>query len=293
MSPSHILLALLVAVIWGINFTIIRIGLGSFPPILLVAIRFVVVALPVFLFPRPNISWKRFFALGIFLFLGQFTFLFTSMSVGMPAGVASILMQSQVFLTILIAAVFLKEMPTRIQVIGMVIACLGLFIISETVGGADFTLLGLLLCLTAAAFWATGNVLLRGIGKVDMLALVTWLSLIPPIPLFALSYVLEGPDAIAGAFSSIDWVSIGVILYLAFLSTTVCYAIWSRLLAQYSAATVVPFALLVPIFGMGSAMIFLGEQFGPLRLTGMALVFVGLVIAVLPVKHFRKLLAKY
>ncbi len=282
MRPIHIFGAILVALIWGVNFTIIRVGLGSFPPLLLVALRFVVAALPVFILPRPAVSWGRLIAIGATLFLGQYAFLFTGMSLGLPAGLASVLLQSQAFLTILMAALVLREKPTQRQIIGTVVSLLGLTTIATTVGGADFTLIGLVFCFASALSWACGNVLIRGVGKADMLAFVSWLSLLQPIPLFILSLLFEGPGAIYYAMEAMNWAGISAVIYIGLLSTTVAFAIWSRLLSLYSAANVVPFSLLVPVFGTTSAAVFLGETFNFTKLIGMGLVLFGLVIIALP-----------
>lgn len=282
MKPHHIALALLVAAIWGINFTVIVIGLGSFPPLLLAALRFVVVALPAFVLPRPDLPWSRLVAIGATLFLGQFAFLFTGMAAGMPAGLASVILQAQAFLTILLASVALRERPTPRQIAGTLVALVGLIVIAWTVGGPDFSTLGLGLCLAAALCWAVGNVLLRGAGKLDMLSLVAWISLIPPVPLFMLSLLLDGPEAIGQALLALNWSGVWAVLYISVLSTTLGFGIWGWLMKQYPAATVAPFSLLVPIFGAASAAIVLGERFGPARLTGMALIVAGLVIVAVP-----------
>ncbi|SDA66862.1 O-acetylserine/cysteine efflux transporter [Mesorhizobium qingshengii] len=278
------LLALLVAAIWGINFTVISIGLGSFPPLLLAALRFVVASLPALVLPRPNVSWPRLFWIGATLFLGQFALLFTGMALGLPAGLASVTLQSQAFLTILIASIVLRERPTARQVAGSLIAFVGLGVIGLTVGG-DFSTAGLGLCLASALCWAFGNVLLRGAGKVDMLAMVVWLSLIPPVPLFALSMLLDGPATIAHALTAMRWSGAGAVIYISVLSTILSYAIWGHLLKLYPAGTVAPFSLLVPIFGALSARIVLGEQFEVTRVVGMMLILAGLVVVVAPLRQ--------
>lgn len=282
MKPQHIVLALLVAAIWGINFTVITIGLGSFPPLLLVALRFIIAAIPALFLPRPNISWPRLISIGATLFLGQYALLFTGMTVGMPAGLASVALQSQAFMTILIAAVILREKPTARQIAGTLVAFIGLIVIAETAGSHDFSLAGLGLCLAAALCWAIGNVQLREAGKLDMLPLVVWLSIIPPIPLLALSLIMDGPATVGHALLTLSWSGAGAVLYISILSTIVCFAIWGLLLKQYPAATVAPLSLLVPIFGAASAAIVLGERFGPVRMIGMALILVGLIIIVVP-----------
>lgn len=280
MKPQHVVLALLVAVIWGVNFTVVSIGLGSFPPLLLAALRFVITGSLALFIPKPKVSWPRLIAIGCTLFLGQFSFLFSSMAIGMPAGLASVTLQSQAFLTILIAALALGEKPTTRQIAGTLVAFVGLAVIAGTAGGAGFSIMGLLLCLAAALCWATGNVLLRGAGKPDMLALIVWLSLIPPVPLFGLSLLISGPATVMHALLALNWHGIGAVLYIAILSTLVGYGIWGQLLKHYPAATVAPFSLLVPLFGVSSAAIILGERFDSTRMLGMVLVLSGLVIVV-------------
>lgn len=286
MKPQHIILALLVAAIWGVNFTVVSIGLGSFPPLLLAALRFVLAALPALFIPRPNVSWPRLIALGSTLFLGQFGFLFTGMAMGMPPGLASVILQSQAFLTILVAAFVLRERPTSRQITGTVIAFTGLAVISVTAGGVGFSLAGLALCLVAALCWSAGNVLLRGAGRPDMLPLMVWMSLIPPIPLFGLSLLLDGPATIGHALLTIDWKGAGAVIYNAVFSTLVGYGIWGQLLKHYPTGTVAPFSLLVPIFGVASAALVLGETFDPQRMLGMALILAGLVVVVLPLRRW-------
>ena len=284
MKPQHMVLALLVAAIWGVNFTVVTIGLGHFPPLLLAAIRFVIAAIPALFLPRPNVSWPRFLAIGTTLFLGQFGFLFTGMAVGLPPGLASVALQSQAFLTILIAAFILHEQPTTRQISGTIVAFIGLVVIAATVGGSGFSIAGLILCLAAALCWATGNVLLRGAGQPDMLSLMVWLSLIPPLPLFGLSLLLDGPATIINALLTMNWSGAGTVLYLSLLSTIIGYGIWGQLLKHYTAATVAPFSLLVPLFGVASAALILGERFNPARLGGMVLILAGLMIVAFPVR---------
>ena len=282
MKLKELLIALFVVVIWGVNFVVIKVGLGSFPPLLLAALRFAVAAVPAIFLPRPNVPLGRFLFIGLTLFTGQFALLFTGMAAGLPAGLASVVIQSQAFFTGPIAVLILGERIFPRQIGGTAIAFLGLVAIALTAGAHDFTLTGLLLCLGAALCWSIGNVALRGAGKVDMLAMVCWLSLVPPLPLLGLSLVVDGPATIAHALINMDWAGIGSVLYIGVLSTNVGYGFWAYLLKHYPAGQVAPFSLLVPITGTLAAAILLGEQFGEVRLLGMMLVFVGLVIAVAP-----------
>ncbi len=287
MPVRHIALAVLVTAIWGFNFVVIRLGLGSVPPLLLAALRFVVAALPVVFLARPNVPLARMIAIGMTLFVGQFAFLFPAMKLGMPPGLASVTLQSQAFLTILFAALALGERPKPRQLAGAGVAALGLLTIATTVGG-DFTTIGLGLTIASAASWAFGNVLMRGAGKADMLAMMVWLSLVPPLPLFALSLVFEGWPAITTGLTGIGVVGIGSVLYLAVLATLVGFGLWGFLLKNHPASTVAPFSLLVPLFGTLSSWLVFGETFSPLRIAGMGLILLGLATIALPLPAFIK-----
>jgi O-acetylserine/cysteine efflux transporter len=168
------------------------------------------------------------------------------------------------------------------------VAFIGLVVIADTAGEPDFSLSGLGLCLAAALCWAIGNVLLRGAGKLDMLPLVVWLSLIPPIPLFMLSFLLNGPATVGQALLTLNWSGVGAVLYISILSTILCFAIWGQLSKQYPASTVAPFSLLVPIFGAASAAIALGKRFGSARMIGVTLVLIGLIVVIIRLRRIGK-----
>jgi len=288
MKPRHVALAVAVAFFWGLNFVFVRLALADFPPLLLAALRFLIAALPAIFLPRPPVPWRRLIALGGTLFVGQFAFLFPAMAVGMPPGLASIALQVQAFLTILIAAVVLGEAPNRRQIAGAVVAFAGLVLVGSTVGTNGVTLAGFILLLGAALCWASGNVLLRRVGAVDTMSLMSWLSIVPIMPLLLLSLVVEGPTRIAGAVGGASWLGLLSLLYMALVSTTFCYAGWGHLLKLYPAATAAPFALLVPVSGTVSAALVLGESFGLARLAGMVLIFAGLGILALRLGRRRE-----
>ncbi len=281
MKPKHIALALVVVALWGGNFVVIRIGLDSFPPLLLAALRFVLAAAPAAFLPRPDISWRRMIALGLAWFVAQFSLLFLGMAVGMPPGVASVVLQCQVFFTIAIAAFVLGEKPGLRQVAGTCVALAGIALIGFTAGGGGVTVLGFALVLAASLFWAVGNVLMRGAGKADMLPLIAWLSLIPPLPLLGMSYVFEGPERMVWALTHMNATGVGAVLYLTVFATIVGYGGWGKLLKTYPASTVAPFSLLIPVFGATCAFLVMGETFGPRRLAGMALILAGLALVML------------
>ena len=287
MKPAHIGLAVFVAAIWGVNFVVIHWGLRDFPPLFMVAARFMLVALFAFFLPRPRWSWRRLVFIGLAWFAGQFGFLFTAMAAGMPAGLASVTLQSQAFFTILMAAVLLGERPDVRQLAGSGAALTGLLIIGTTAGTDGFTLAGLMLTLAAAVSWAAGNVLLRSSGGANMLAVVVWLSLVPPLPLLALSLIIEGPHAIVTALTSVSWAGIASLAYIVIGSTLVGFGIWGHLIKLYPVSTVAPFALLVPVFGTLAAIMLLGERFPAQRLAGVALIVAGLAIVALPARWLR------
>lgn len=280
MSPKDLLLALVVIVVWGMNFVVIKIGLDDIPPMLLGCLRFMLAAFPAILFiKRPQMPLRWLIAYGATISLGQFAFLFSAMHVGMPAGLASLVLQSQAFFTLFFAVLFLGERLRATNLVGLVIAASGLVLIGMQ-GDRSMTLAGFMLTICAASMWAMGNIITRKVGKVNLVGLVVWGSLIPPIPFFALSWFIEGPQMIESALRGIGLSSIMVLVYLAFGATILGYGLWSRLLSRYPANTVAPFSLLVPVVGLTSAAWLLGEQLDGLQAIGALLVMLGLVINV-------------
>ncbi|MFM0735875.1 EamA family transporter [Paraburkholderia xenovorans] len=280
MSPRDLLLALVVVVAWGVNFVVIKVGLHGVPPMLLGALRFTLAAVPaVFFVKRPQMPLRWLFAYGLTISFGQFAFLFSAMYVGMPAGLASLVLQAQAFFTLIFAALFLHERFRLPNVVGLLIAAGGLAVIGLQ-GGHAMTLAGFVLTLCAACSWALGNIVTKKVGNVDLVGLVVWGSLIPPLPFFALSYALEGPQRIVTALAGISAMSIFAIVYLAFIATLIGYGLWSRLLSRYPASQVAPFSLLVPIVGLASASLFLDEQLSAAQIAGALLVMAGLAVNV-------------
>jgi O-acetylserine/cysteine efflux transporter len=281
MTPLDVALALLVVVIWGLAFMATRLGLDAFSPPQLAALRFLIAAAPALLLPRPPLSWPALAAIGLTLFAGQFLLQFFGIALGMPPGLASVMVQTQALFTILLAAVLLRERPTPRQICGIALAFAGLAAIAATVG-TDLTAVGFGLTLGSPISFAIGNILLKRVGAdVETLPLVVWLSLVPPLPALALSLWLDGPAALAQALPRASWLAIGSALYLGLVATVLAYAIWSTLLRRYPAATVTPFALLAPFVAAYASSLAFGERFGPVRLTGMACVLAGLAIIAL------------
>jgi len=268
----------LVAVIWGFAFVATRVGLDSFSPSQLAALRFLIASTPAIALKRPA-PWRVLIPLGLTLFAGQFLLQFFGIANGMPPGLASIVVQTQAFFTILFAAVAMHELPSPQQLAGIAVAFAGLGLIALTIGG-DLSFIGFALTLGSAISWGVGNVLLKRVASVDMLSLMVWLSLVPPIPSLALAMLMDGRAELA-AIPRVSWLGLGAALYLGLVATVWAYAIWGRLLARYPAATVTPFALLAPIVGAYSSSLVFGERFGGRRLAGMALVLLGVAVTVL------------
>ncbi len=286
MKPRDILLAVLASVIWGLSFLATRWGVESFTAAQLTALRFFIACIPVLLLPRPRISWPLLIATGATLFLGQFFLVFLAFRYGMPAGLASATQQVHVFFTVLMAAIFMHEIPTRRQTAGIVVAFSGLVLIAFS-AGVDLPLIALGLALSAAFSWGIGNILLKHASKnskkpIPMVPLMAWLSLVPPLPALALSYFFDTDASLLDAVTKASWISLASVIYLGTVSTVLAYAIWGHLLTRYPAAVVTPFSLLVPCTGILASAIVFGEVFPPIRYGGMALILAGLAIVVLP-----------
>jgi O-acetylserine/cysteine efflux transporter len=280
MKPFDVFLAVLVAVIWGLAFVASRLALDELSPALMTALRFAIAALPCLLVPRPNVPWSVLIAISGTLFLGQFLAQSWAIAHGVPVGLASVIVQSQALFTVAFAVIAFREIPTGLQVAGIAVAALGLLMICGTVG-FDFSVLAFAVLMTAPVSFAIGNLLLRQAREVPMFDLFAWLCLVPPLPLIALAFAVDGPQATWHALAHMSltgWVSM---LFVGAISTSIAYWLWGRLLRDHTAAQVVPFALLVPFVGSAASSVVFGETFGPLRLTGMLTVVGGIAIMLL------------
>lgn len=279
MNRRDSLLAVLVAVLWGCNFVAIHAGLQDVPPFLFLAIRFTLVAFPlVFFVARPAASWRAVATIGAFMSLGQFAFLYLALSLGMPAGLAALVLQAQVIFTIVIARFALGEHASRRQWVGAAIGTAGLVIVAWGFG-LDAPIVPLLVTVAAALSWGIGNVVARAARIPSGLSLVVWSALVVPIPCLALSFLVEGPDEISAALGDFGWEAWASTLYTVVLSSLVGYTIFNGLMAKYPAASVVPFILLVPPVGVLSAWAALGEVPAPLEWVGGIVMMVGVAIA--------------
>ncbi|MBN9317032.1 MAG: EamA family transporter [Devosia sp.] len=280
MPIRHILLAIAVAVVWGLSFIAIRWGVDEVAPLLLTALRYVFAALPaVFLVKRPAVPLRLLVGYGLAIGVGQFGLLFIAVKLGMPAGLGSLVIQLQVFFTIFLAFVFFGERPGWAQLGGAGVALAGIGVIAlDRLEGA--ALLPLLMTIAAAVCWGLGNTAGKKAGRVDMLGLVVWSALVPPIPLLLASLLLDGPGAIPLALEHISWRGIGAIAFMSYVATLFGFGAWAWLLSRYPASQVTPFALFVPVAGIASGALLLGEAITLPEIIGSALVFAGLLINV-------------
>ena len=276
MPPRDLILIGLVVLAWGSNFTAMKIALEEMPPFLFVGLRFAILLPLLALFRRPNVPWLKIIAVGALINMGQFAFLFAALEADVTAGLASLLIQTQVPLTILLSILVFGERIRALQVAGLLVAMLGLGVFAASADG-NVTLKGLGLILMGALCWASGNLVLRRVGPVNMLALFIWACIVPPLPMLALSMAVEGPAPFAtlAAMSLRGWLSV---IYVALASTVLGYSLWGSLLSRHPAATVVPFALLIPVVGLSASAMILGERPGPVDWLGGAVILTGLAM---------------
>jgi O-acetylserine/cysteine efflux transporter len=280
MSPRDTLLALGVVIAWGLNFVAIHWGVAEILPLLLSGLRYVVAAVPAILFVRrPKLSLALLVAYGFFVGVGQFGLLFSAIKLGMPAGLSSMVLQIQAFFSIGLAVLFLGERPKPASLFGALVAFTGIGIIAyERLEGAAFV--PFLMTIAAAACWGVANIITKKGGNIDMLGFVVWSALVPPIPLFLLSFFVEGLGAWPDAIAHLTWLGGLSVLFIGWASTVFGYGAWSVLLGRYPASTVAPYALLVPITGIAASALLLGERITALEGMGSLLVFGGLLLNV-------------
>jgi O-acetylserine/cysteine efflux transporter len=278
MTLTDIAIALGVVTIWGVNFVVIKLGLQDVPPILLTSMRFLLAALPlVFFVKRPQTAIGLVLAYGMFQFALQFAFLFIGIKLGLPAGLASLVMQLQAFFTIGLAVLMLGERPKGVQLMGALIAFGGMALVAMHLEGKA-TLIGFLLTVLGGVCWAVANIVTKKMGQVNALSLVVWGSLVATPPLMLASWIVEGGAAWQLAAHSVTGKTVALLLFQAYPSTILGFGIWSMLMRKYPTATVAPFSLLVPVAGMISAAIVLGEPLQWWKVVAGLLVLGGLAL---------------
>lgn len=288
MPFSHILLTLLVVVVWGFNFVVIKEGMQQMPPLLLACTRFFLTSFPsIFFVKRPKIPFKMVVGYGLLMFVFQISFLFMGINEGVSPGIASLLTQVQVFFTILLGALFFYERLHRWQVLGSLLVVAGISLIAVHLDGS-VTLRGFFFIIAGAVSWSFGNVISKKMGRVDMTALVVWGSLIAWPLLLGASYLLEGTSDILGIFQSLNWISWGSIFFIAYPATIVGFGLWSWLLHHHPLGVIAPFSVLVPICALASSILVLGEPLEMWKVGASLLVIGGLCVNVFGPKIFRR-----
>lgn len=278
MKIHHTFLAVMVAAIWGFNFIVVKIGLSEMPPFLYGSARFVVSVLPLlWFFRKPPVSWNLIVGIGMTLGVAKFGLMFLGIHVGMSAGLASLILQSQAFFTTALSVLLLKDKIQSNQILGMLVAFAGMALIGINLHEGS-TLPGFLLILGAAIFWAFSNILIKLAGNVNMFALAVWISLVPPLPMYLLSCAFEGPAALSQALSQMTFLGWACLAFTACASTWVGFSLWGILLRTYDASLVAPYSLLIPVFGISFGHILLDEQFTLITYAACGLVFLGLLI---------------
>ena len=288
MTIPDIFTALAVVTIWGVNFVVIKLGLQDLPPILFTALRFLFAALPLALFvKRPDTSLKLLLVFGLFQFAIQFTLLFMGIKLGLPAGLASLVIQLQAFFTIGLAVLLLKERPRPVQLAGALVALAGMAVVAANLE-ARATLIGFALVVLAGVCWAVANIAGKQMGKpkqagaaphpVSALSLMVWASVVATPPLLLASWLVEGPAAWQAAVQHFRWNTLWAVLFNAWPNTLLGFGIWSMLMRKYPTATVAPYALLVPVAGMLTAAVVLGEALQWWKIVAGLLVLGGLAL---------------
>ncbi|KFC10869.1 drug/metabolite transporter (DMT) superfamily permease [Trabulsiella guamensis ATCC 49490] len=297
MTRKDGLLALLVVVVWGLNFVVIKVGLHNMPPLMLAGLRFLLVAFPAFLFvARPKIPFRLLLGYGLTISFGQFAFLFSAIKFGMPAGLASLVLQAQAFFSIILGAFVFGERLQGKQLAGITLAVFGVLVLIEgSLNGQDVTMLGFFLTLAAALCWASGNIfnkiIMQHESRPAVMSLVVWSAFIPIVPFMLASLLLDGPAVMLHSVVEIDMTTILSLVYLAFIATIVGYGIWGSLLGRYETWRVAPLSLLVPVVGLASAAVLLGERLTGLQMVGAVLIMAGLFINVFGLRFRRRMKA--
>ena len=275
-------LLLAVVALWGFAFVPIKVALETVPPFALAALRFFFAGLPaVFFIRRPRVALRSLIGYGVAIGICQFGLLFLGMRLGMPAGLSSLVIQTQVFFTMALGAWWMHDRLGMHNLGGAVIAAIGMVLLGthKVNEGASATLIGFLLVVASAIGWAVGNIMAKRMMKGqddEMLGLVVWSSLVPPLPLALSSYLVEGGPAAVEAVVHMDALRWGCVLLLSYGATLFGYVTWNRMLLRYPTPLVSPFGLLIPVSGLASGVLLAGERLAPLQIAGAALVLAGL-----------------
>lgn len=292
MKPLHVVLAVLITAIWGVNFSVIKLGLATVDPFILAGIRFSLCALPaIFFIRKPDVPWRYIIGYGLVFGIGLWGMVNLGIKAGLSAGIASLVLQFSAFFTILLGGWVFKEALTRFQVLGMLIAFGGLLCIIMISDGS-VSLPGVLLVLVGAASWSVANIINKKASTKDVFGFLVWSSAFAPIPLFALDYAVNGSAGYTTFVNQVDTTAVLSILFQVYPNTLFAYWIWNSLLKTYPVSTVAPLSLLVPIFGMLGSVFVFNESVPPSKVLAVVLIVLGLAVGLYGQRIFNAMFAR-
>ncbi|WP_210507602.1 EamA family transporter [Pantoea ananatis] len=278
MKYPHLLLAILVTAIWGVNFSVIKLGLHTIDPFILAAIRFTLSALPaLFFIKKPDVPWRYLIGYGLIFGIGLWGLVNLGIKTGLSAGIASLALQFSAFFTLLLGSLIFRERLSRYQITGFVIACAGLLSIVFVTDGS-VTLSGMLLVMAGALAWSVANIIIKKAGTKQVFAFLVWSSAFSPLPLFGLDWLVNGSSGFTEMFSHMDNRALLSVLFQVYPNTLFGYWIWNSLLKQYPVSTVAPLSLLVLVFGILGSMMIFGEHISPQKMLALLLIIIGLTV---------------
>lgn len=293
MKPLHVALAVLITAIWGVNFSVIKLGLATVDPFILAGIRFSLCALPaIFFIRKPDVAWRYIVGYGLVFGIGLWGVVNLGIKLGLSAGIASLVLQFSAFFTIVLGSWVFKEALSRFQILGMLIALGGLLCII-TISDGSVSLSGVLLVLLGAASWSVANIINKKASTRDVFGFLVWSSAFAPIPLFALDYVVNGSAGYAAFVHQVDGIAGLSILFQVYPNTLLAYWIWNSLLKTYPVSTVAPLSLLVPIFGMLGSVLLFNESVTLSKVLAVALIVLGLAVGLYGQRMFAALRARF
>ncbi|PHN19681.1 EamA family transporter [Pseudomonas sp. ICMP 460] len=278
MKPLHVVLAVLITAIWGVNFSVIKLGLATVDPLILAGIRFSLCALPaIFFIRKPDVAWRSIIGYGLVFGIGLWGMVNLGIKAGLSAGIASLVLQFSAFFTILLGSWLFKEALTRFQVLGMLIALAGLLCIIKISDGS-VSVYGVMLVLVGAASWSVANIISKRASTKDVFGFLVWSSAFAPIPLFALDYAVNGSAGYSAFIHQVDATSVMSIVFQVYPNTLFAYWVWNSLLKTYPVSTVAPLSLLVPIFGVLGSVVVFNEGVPVSKVLSVALIVLGLAV---------------
>ncbi|MDQ0741360.1 EamA family transporter [Pseudomonas sp. W4I3] len=292
MKPLHVILAVLITAIWGVNFSVIKLGLATVDPFILAGIRFSLCALPAMFFIRkPDVPWRYIIGYGLVFGIGLWGVVNLGIKAGLSAGIASLVLQFSAFFTLLLGSWVFKEALTRFQVLGMLIALAGLLCII-TISDGSVSLTGVSLVLVGAASWSVANIISKKASTRDVFGFLVWSSAFAPIPLFALDYAVNGSAGYTAFVSQVNTTTVLSILFQVYPNTLFAYWVWNSLLKTYPVSTVAPLSLLVPIFGMLGSVVVFNESVPVSKVLAVVLIVLGLAVGLYGQRIFNAVFAR-